>query len=847
MLGLAVALALPTAARAQSPVTIDGSPLNVSADGVGRLGVQFDGRSGGEFFDPDATVGDAGLELREGTSVASLYNTADRTPLSAPTVNGATIHSAYKVALPVPLDVAETVGYTSGTQTVTLHYEITNRGSAPVSFSAGELADLYLAGDDHGRGVLLPGPPRIVGGVAADGSISGLVETTPWSAYQESEYGDVFDDFDSGGLLDTVNPSLVDNGVGAEWDVSALGAGQTATIDVKWSFGDAVAVNTTQDHPDDGACNATDCTLREAIVHSPDGSTISVPGGLYSLGAPLVVSAGRHLTIVGASADPELGVRISGGGESQLLSVAGTLSVSGAYFLDGSGNSGGAIAVSPSGSLTLIDSEVADSAAVRGGGLYSQGALTLIRSTVARNRAGDGPGGGIYANGGSLTIADSTISGNSAASPGGGIALSGTAANLLSTTIAANANLGVARSGGTLRARNTIFSDGCDTAPTDSGHNLGAATCGLNGTDAELGELQYNGGDTELHPILGSSPAFDAGDPTACQDALIGGVDQRGAPRIQGAVCDIGSYEVDAAPLIPVVTSPADGSAVGSSFVMRGTTTAGATVTVVESDTTNRWSGRAGSDGTWAVVIDGLAAGSHTFTVSGAIGPQQSRDSSPLTVIVGAAPTPTPTPQTPAATATPAPSATPAPTPTPVPPPVAGKSVNVEVEGGTVLLKLPGSNTFVKLGPGMQIPVGTIVDVRHGRIGITAAADKHGTTASSDFYGGIFKLGQTRGAKPITTLKLTEALDCPRTGAASAAAKKPKKRRLWGDGSGSFRTQGHYSSATVRGTIWLVQDTCTTTLTRVRRGVVAVRDAVKHKTIVIKAGHSYTARSRRKK
>jgi ferric-dicitrate binding protein FerR (iron transport regulator) len=65
---------------------------------------------------------------------------------------------------------------------------------------------------------------------------------------------------------------------------------------------------------------------------------------------------------------------------------------------------------------------------------------------------------------------------------------------------------------------------------------------------------------------------------------------------------------------------------------------------------------------------------------------------------------------------------------------------------------------------------------------------------------------------------------------------------LWGDGKGKFRTKGSYSAATIRGTKWLVQDTCTTTLTRVAQGAVTVRDDVRKKNVVVRAGKSYTAR-----
>jgi len=161
-------------------------------------------------------------------------------------------------------------------------------------------------------------------------------------------------------------------------------------------------------------------------------------------------------------------------------------------------------------------------------------------------------------------------------------------------------------------------------------------------------------------------------------------------------------------------------------------------------------------------------------------------------------------------------------------------------------VKLPGTNRFVRLEDvGRQLPVGTIVDVRRGRVTLIAAADRTGGTATADFYGGIFRLRQTSGARPITRLTLVEKLSCGKGGKqASVAAKRKKKRRLWGDGSGRFRTEGEYSSATVRGTKWLTEDRCTSTLTRVVRGVVTVRDFAKRKNIRLRAGKRYIARPR---
>jgi hypothetical protein len=126
-------------------------------------------------------------------------------------------------------------------------------------------------------------------------------------------------------------------------------------------------------------------------------------------------------------------------------------------------------------------------------------------------------------------------------------------------------------------------------------------------------------------------------------------------------------------------------------------------------------------------------------------------------------------------------------------------------------------------------------------VALTSVAKAGGAPQTANFYEGVFKVTQTGS---ITQLELNQPLaSCSRGRAASAAAAaKVKKRHLWGDGKGAFRTKGKYSSATVRGTKWLVQDSCAGTLTRVARGVVAVRDRVRHKTVTVRAGHSYLAR-----
>jgi hypothetical protein len=151
---------------------------------------------------------------------------------------------------------------------------------------------------------------------------------------------------------------------------------------------------------------------------------------------------------------------------------------------------------------------------------------------------------------------------------------------------------------------------------------------------------------------------------------------------------------------------------------------------------------------------------------------------------------------------------------------------------GTVLVKEPGASGFVPLSGAATLFGGVTVDATKGTVKLTTQAH------SADFYQGAFTLGRKGG---MTTLKLTGGTLCPRAAAAKAAPPQ-RQRKLWGSGHGSFQTTGHYAAASVLGTKWLTQDTCTGTLIRVAKGHVRVRDLVRHKTIVLHAPQSYLAK-----
>ena len=169
-----------------------------------------------------------------------------------------------------------------------------------------------------------------------------------------------------------------------------------------------------------------------------------------------------------------------------------------------------------------------------------------------------------------------------------------------------------------------------------------------------------------------------------------------------------------------------------------------------------------------------------------------------------------------------------------LPPPIPGETVNASRSRGIVRVKLPGSDEFFTLQDGQQLPMGTTFDTSKGRVNLVAAKNNFGGTQKAWFYQGVFKVTQTKGKKPLTTLAMTGKLRCGGGNQANAAARKKRKRRLWGDGKGRFRTKGRNSAATVLGTKWLVEDRCNGTLTKVLRGKVRVRDFKKKKTVVIK-------------
>ncbi|MDP8943757.1 MAG: hypothetical protein M3N16_06540, partial [Actinomycetota bacterium] len=96
-------------------------------------------------------------------------------------------------------------------------------------------------------------------------------------------------------------------------------------------------------------------------------------------------------------------------------------------------------------------------------------------------------------------------------------------------------------------------------------------------------------------------------------------------------------------------------------------------------------------------------------------------------------------------------------------PPIAGKRLNVEPVRGTVRVQLPRSRRWVAVEEAGRIPVGTLVDTRHGTARLVTVPGAAGDPQAAVFWGGTFRVRQGTRSAPVTNLLLNGRLAaCPR-------------------------------------------------------------------------------------
>jgi CSLREA domain-containing protein len=652
-----------------------------------------------------------------------------------------------------------------------------------------------------------------------------------------------------------------------------------------WPFAQGAqtyTVTTTADTVDDALCQASSCTLRQAVNAANFGvgtDTIVVPAGSYQLSGNFGALALRNgMTITGAGARS---TSILAAAPDRVLDLTASanpvviqgFTISGGTATPNNGFFGGNIR--SSGVLTLLEDTITNGNAYSGGGVSNNaGTLLVDRSTISGNTAlnGGGDSGGIQNFGdnaghpGTLTIRNSTITSNTARAGGGVLSWNdnGNTTTVENSTISSNAatdrGLGGIGGSGTFTFKNTIVSNNtfggapsnCDHTMTSLGNNLESGTdCGftaagdIQNKDPLLGALADNGGPTDTLAITSASPAFDAGSADCPPPAT----DQRGTARAQGAKCDIGAFELAvAAPSPPAPSGPAAPAAAAPTIVGQAAPTIGAesatvsasvnpngsaTSVVVQYGTTTAYGQQTAAVGIGAgttlqivnQTLSGLTPSTvyhFRFVATNAAGTSNGPDATFTTAVPGGS------------------------SQQPPPGPVQGVSANVFPLVGTVLVN--GQPLVV----GQQIPLGSTVDARNGTVLIRVVVN--GVVQEMQFSGGIFQLLQlpngtvqlvlTGGDFSICKATKSKKNGVRVTGSASRADNARTVRMLWGNGKGSFQTKGRYAAATVRGTIYQVADRCDGTFTRVRQGTVSVQDLVLNKTVSVPAGRSYLAKAK---
>jgi hypothetical protein len=205
------------------------------------------------------------------------------------------------------------------------------------------------------------------------------------------------------------------------------------------------------------------------------------------------------------------------------------------------------------GGTTLVTSSaiVSNKSTVNGGGVLNQGTLTVINSTLANNSASQG--GAVYNQAGATaSFVNTTVADNAASVQGGGV-FNDTATVSLGNTIIARNVAGTA----------PVASDAFGFFGS-LGHNLIGTTAGGSGfiasditnvPNANVGlaaTIAVNQGPTPTLALLAGSPAIDAGSNALAvdDDGAALAFDQRGAPfaRIVDGTVDIGAFESDIAP-----------------------------------------------------------------------------------------------------------------------------------------------------------------------------------------------------------------------------------------------------------------------------------------------------------
>lgn len=307
---------------------------------------------------------------------------------------------------------------------------------------------------------------------------------------------------------------------------------------------------------DDDDANAGDLDILEAVTIHGAGKdqTILDAQNLQDRIFHILASGDVDISRLTIQNGMETGGGLLGGGG--ILNESGNLTLQEVTLRDNQTNKVGG-GLDNAANATLINVYIAGNHAAAGGGIFNGGSLFIQSSTLSGNSAND-TGGGLD-NALNATLENVTVSANTTpittTASGGGIFTDGPLF-LLNSTIAGN-SIGI-NNQDVVRVKNTMVVNslsGENCAGTGSfiteGNNLDSGdSCNFNSagdlvmTDPMLGPLTDNEGPTLTHALLPGSPAIDAANDLDCPTH-----DQRGAARPadgdgdQAELCDIGAFE----------------------------------------------------------------------------------------------------------------------------------------------------------------------------------------------------------------------------------------------------------------------------------------------------------------
>jgi hypothetical protein len=266
--------------------------------------------------------------------------------------------------------------------------------------------------------------------------------------------------------------------------------------------------------------------------------------------------------------------------------VDGNHAADGFFGCDWSGGSGGGIAsLCGGGSYHISNSTITGNTADSwGGGLILNDGVHVIENTTISGNHADFPdagigGGAMFLAGGfpDVTVRFSTIANNTAVGVGGiwGYTAYDAHVKVYASILQGNTNTNC-----------RVDSNAAAEAITSQGYNMSSdASCpftqgsDLNSTDAMLGPLADNGGDTDTQAPSAFSPAIDRIPVADCSTAA----DQRGVSRPQGGACDVGAVEASTIEQLQSLRDLVAGTGPGASLA---TKIASALASLAGADTT---------------------------------------------------------------------------------------------------------------------------------------------------------------------------------------------------------------------------------------------------------------------